>query len=603
MPENLELKFVDIIKSLKICPKIIKKLWTISNKEVLLIALFSILNGIIPSLNILSMQQLINSIQMSNTEPFNKILFWLLFFAIMNIIGNWLTTILAKKQDLFSLKIDYYLNLEILLKSNKLHLKSFEDEKVYNMIKRAQNAGAQRIIMVFQIFCGIISQIVKTVAIFCIIANWSILIALISITIPLISLFFNMKIGNIKFQIDYNRTDKNRQTWYFSYLLTNDIAFKEIKIHQIGNYLIKKFHDITKKFIIQDKGIIIKRSKISYLFGLLSNIVFVIIVYIITKRAYLSQILIGDAVTYINSIKNINDTSKLILDQLTAVYQNSLYIAQFFEFIEYQESEDLIKGEGIELKKIYRIKSIEFKEVTFFYKSSKVLDKVSFKINVGEKVAIIGKNGSGKTTIIKLMLGLYENYGGEIFINEISLKLIDKNSLWKTIGVIFQDFMKYELSLRENVGFGNISKMKNDKKIKYALKKGCNDNQYSFFEGNIDMMLGAWFGGRQLSGGQWQGVALSRAFLKDGSCYILDEPTAALDPISEYQILKKMKHLTENKISIFITHRIENIKRIASRVIFIKEGRVVGNNTHEELLKECKEYNEFYSISEQSNIS
>ncbi|MBP8314794.1 ABC transporter ATP-binding protein, partial [Clostridium neonatale] len=273
------------------------------------------------------------------------------------------------------------------------------------------------------------------------------------------------------------------------------------------------------------------------------------------------------------------------------LYENNLYISQLFEFLDLEEEN--INIENKDQKNISDIETLDIKDLTFKYPNTSklVLNNINLNIRKGERIAIVGANGSGKSTLVKLISKLYEVEENSILYNGISVNNYDETQLKNCIAILFQDFTKYELTVRENVGFGNIENIDNDEDMEKALKKAS-----STFISNLDEQLGLWFQeGRQLSGGQWQKIAIARTFFRDASLYILDEPSSALDPIAEKEVIDMFLKMTEDKMGIFISHRLSTAM-LADRIIVMNEGEIVGNGTHQELIKNNSLYKQMYEL-------
>lgn len=260
----------------------------------------------------------------------------------------------------------------------------------------------------------------------------------------------------------------------------------------------------------------------------------------------------------------------------SSIYNNKLYIEDFFVFLDLEEN---IETERL---KIQKIKKIEFDNVSFSYKDTdkEILKNISLKIDCSKPIAIIGENGSGKTTIIKLLAGLYRTYKGDIRINGIELKMLSSESYKKKIGIVFQDFNKYELSIRENIALADTEKINSDNEIYQILKVVGLDKE---FGNNLDVQMGNWFGGRELSKGQWQRIAIARALIRDSDVLVLDEPTAALDPIIEREIFQLIKNISKQKILIFITHRVSNLLELDPYIFIMENGQIVSSGNQEQL--------------------
>jgi len=247
-----------------------------------------------------------------------------------------------------------------------------------------------------------------------------------------------------------------------------------------------------------------------------------------------------------------------------------------------------------ETYKLNDLNQIEINNLTFAYPETDkvVLQNINIKIDKNQRVALFGRNGSGKSTLIKLLLGYYLVEDDMIKMNGIPLNKVNIDSLHQLTGILFQDYCKYELSVKDNVGFGNIDEIDNEAQIRESLEEAGID----FLPPDLNQQLGKWFSdGTQLSGGQWQRVALARCFFKKAQMYILDEPNAALDKMGEKKIMNTFFELTKNKIGVFISHKIAHVM-LADKIIYLDEGKIVAEGTHEELLKTCPSYKEIYEL-------
>ncbi|HEU4638754.1 MAG TPA: ABC transporter ATP-binding protein, partial [Candidatus Binatia bacterium] len=278
------------------------------------------------------------------------------------------------------------------------------------------------------------------------------------------------------------------------------------------------------------------------------------------------------------------------------IYENNLFMANFFEFL---CLEPLMKITGQKRKLSLPLRGgIEFRDIGFRYPDSKewALRGVNLIIRPGEKIALVGHNGAGKTTLIKLLARLYDPSEGSILIDGIDIRDLDPLELQQRIGVIFQDFVRYHLPVRENIGFGQIDAMDDVERIAAAARKSGAQAVVEELPEGYETMLGRWFhDGHELSLGQWQKVALARAFMRDAEILVLDEPTASVDARAEYEIFQNFKALTEGKMAILISHRFSTV-RMADRIAVIQEGRIAELGTHDELLSRAGTYAELFSM-------
>ena len=279
-----------------------------------------------------------------------------------------------------------------------------------------------------------------------------------------------------------------------------------------------------------------------------------------------------------------------MLTKINSVYENMLYIKEYFDFMD----KKFVKKEALQESIILNnISSIELKDLSYKYSNKKdfSLKDINLKLKKGDLVAFVGKNGSGKTTLIKILSTLYDDYQGTIYFNGKDLKMLDIKQVRKKISILFQDFMKYDLNIRENIGVGEIEKIKNDQEVWKALEKTGMLNKID----NLDAQLGYLFDQSfQLSGGEWLNIALSRVFIRDADIYLIDEPDSALDSLASQHIMNSFSRQTEEKIGIIVSHRISTIKNIANKIVVFNNGEIEMIGTHAELMESSQTYRDLY---------
>lgn len=584
----------EIIKSFKCWPDIFRFIWGINKRYLILIFILSIIQGFIPSILIIATQELINAIQVGASKGDNYIVAPFIIYILFTVLSGILNQVKNYFESLFKIKLSFKTSLAILEKAITLELKDFENATIYDMLRRAQNDTGDKPYMIFSQILDLLSQIITLISTSILLLVWKWWIVLVILIIPIISSLYSIKIGNLQYKIQRDRSQDQRKAWYLNYLLTNDISFKEIKLYGISNYFLNKFNLLNKEFIIQDRSIIIKSTKINIIFELLDQFIGTFTMFLIIKDSYTGKILIGNTIAYIRCISNVQGNTRALVGNLVNMYQNNLYINQFFEFINFPIDNNKTKGLDLE-----DIETIELKNISYKYENrdNYAVKNVNLTLKLGERLALIGHNGSGKTTLVKIISGFYDNYEGDIFVNGVNLKELNLEQYRRRIGMVFQDYSKYELSLRENISVGDIINIKNDKVLIKALFNANGIDILKNLSQGLDSQLGVWFdNGVQLSGGQWQKLALSRAFLRNSDIYILDEPSSALDPIAEYDMLCKCYDLIRNKIGIFITHRLFNIKRIATKIIVLNNGEVVEEGNHNQLMDMNGYYTHLYNM-------
>ncbi len=553
----------------------LKLLYGLAKKYFIIAVIMTLLLGISSALTIYATKLLINVLQFGVSDP-KKFLIMLAFYGGINVGVSLIHNFQSYISEKHHLYVDNKLDVMCLEKCKRLNLKDFEDEHIYDIVNRATEMGRTKIYELYINILSLVQSIISVLVIYAIIININSSLFLLILVIPIISTGTNIFVGRKQYDLLKKRTSRNRKLSYINYLLTNNIAIKEILSYECHNYLISKFKKINEDILNENNKFLKLRTVINFILSFFEEIVSIIIIVCVVLMAKAGHLLIGDMVAYINSLSTITENLKNLLLCISSIYNNKLYIEDFFTFLNLEEN---IENEGV---KIQKIREIEFDNVSFSYKDTDraILKNISLKINSSKPIAIIGENGSGKTTIIKLLAGLYKTYNGDIRINGINLKSISPEAYKRKLGIVFQDFNKYELSIRENIGLADTEKMNSDNEIFEVLKTvGMNKE----FGDDLDVQMGNWFGGRELSKGQWQRIAIARSLIRDSDVLVLDEPTAALDPIMEREIFQLIKNISKEKILIFITHRVSNLLELDPYIFIMENGRIVSSGSQQQL--------------------
>lgn len=576
--------FIDRIKFIF---KLIKDL----KLSLLIVCLFlCVINVILPYITMINTQEIINRIQIGLS--IRLILKRLIIFLILGI----LYIISSNLYNFLILKYKEYLYLELNKKfldnSLKFNLKDFENPEVYNIIQRAEQEIGIRPYNIIISLLSIISQSVNLISAFLILTKWHLTLIIGFILLASFASKYFISISKNEYDILMNRTNYERKSWYISHLLIKDEYIKEVRLFGLSKYLIQQFIELRSRFFKENVDVLKRQYIFSEIYQLMNYVISFFIIFLAIYESTQGIILVGTAMTYINTSSKIENAIQNIVSNIFGIYKDSLYIDNIKKYFNYESN----KFYGN--KTLKNITTIEFVNVSFKYPNREVyaIRNTSFKIKKGEILAIVGENGSGKTTIIKLLNGLYDEYEGNILINGIEIREIDKQSLRNCLATLFQDYNKYQFTIKENIGFGSIDNLDDIEKIKYSAKKGGADQFINCLPNNYTQQVGYWFeGGTQLSGGQWQKLGLSRLFMKNADCLILDEPTASLDPFSELEIFKQLYQNSNEKINIIITHRFINTV-FANKIIVLKNGEIIEKGKHDELLKQDGFYKDMFDI-------
>ena len=490
------------------------------------------------------------------------------------------------------------INVMILEKALTLELGHFEDSEYYDKLVRARREASSRplslIVKTFDLFRDVITLV--TIGIFLFqFSAWASILLLIA-GVPAFAA--ENKFSGEAFRNQRRRSAERRLQVYLEMVLTREDGVKEVKLFQLGKHFLKRYIDIFNRIYREDKSLVLRRTAWGYIFGLLASLSFYFAYGWVGFSAILGVITIGQMTMYIAQFRIGQNAVTSSLTAINGMYEDNLYLSNLDEYMNHEVPElsgtktyGPIRGDGV-----------RFEDVSFIYPGSAkpALDKISIHIKPGESLAIVGENGSGKTTLIKLLTRLYKPTSGRIFLEGLDLEEWDIDVLRKKVGVIFQDFNRYQLVVGENIGIGDIKDTDDLERVQEAAQKGMADSFIKDLPDAYSTQLGAWFkNGKELSGGQWQKIALSRAFMrKSADILVLDEPTAAIDAKAEAEIFAHFRELTKNRISIIISHRFSTV-RMADHIIVFEKGRVVEEGSHPELIEKQGIYENLFELQAQ----
>ncbi|HEX7593413.1 MAG TPA: ABC transporter ATP-binding protein, partial [Anaerolineae bacterium] len=406
--------------------------------------------------------------------------------------------------------------------------------------------------------------------------------------------------AELSFRVLSWRAPEARKLSYLEYLLTDYDSVKEIRLFGLGEPLLGRYANLFWTFLQQDQSIAQKRSFASFGWGLLATLSYYAAYAWIVFNAVGNLITLGDMTLYLGIFRSSQSMFEAIFNGLSELYENGLFMSNLFTFLELQP-QMIVAARPVPVPSDIR-QGIEMRHVSFKYTGHDeyALHDVNLKINPGEKIALVGPNGAGKTTLIKLLTRLYDPTEGQILLDGVDLRDYDLRELRQRIGVIFQDFVRYHLAASENVGFGQIEALDDRPRIVRAAEKSGAHPLITALPEGYETTLGRWFSkGRDLSGGEWQKIALARAFMRDCRVLVLDEPTAALDAENELKGFQQFRELAEDKIAVLISHRFSTV-RMADHIYVIERGQITEQGTHGELLAQGGTYARLFTLQAES---
>ncbi len=578
-------KLLDNIKMIKYTIELIRK---IDSKRFVIATSLAIFAGLFPIVSLLITQRIINEIQLMRYSFQDVVIGIIIFFAV-SIIATFINGISSYNMYKLNNQLTYGINYMLMEKCGTLSLEKFEQSDTYDTINRLEQEIAIKPYQTLQSLLSIISNIITYTSALALLATWNVGIDVFLFVVSVTMLFGEIYIGNKEFHIRYARSEQERKAWYYSYLMTHDTSFKEMKTFNLSHFFLEKYKGLGNFFIVQSNGIEKNKLKLNILISVVQDATGFFVMYRSIKEAYKKIIMIGNAMSYMNSISIIQSSTMNLANNIYMIYNSNLYMQLLRDFLKEVEENEGVK----EKRSIENIRKIQLKNVSYTYPGENfAVQDISCTISLGERIAIFGKNGSGKSTLFKILCGLYKPGKGEILVNDGDMKDINLQSYRNRISVLFQDFLKYEGTIFENVILGDIERDHYDDNIDKALREAAVDSN---IRDNLHQTIGNWFdNGMQLSGGQWQKIALSRVYYKNADMYMLDEPSAALDAEAEMQVFENYMQISKNCIAVYITHRAKVASK-ADRILVMDKGRLIDMGTHDELMSRCSLYRTLYN--------
>ena len=471
----------------------------------------------------------------------------------------------------------------IMVKANTLGIEHFENNEFQNKLRRAQEEGTHRPYQIFWSLVGIGNQLMRLLSVLLLLFSWNGLLGWLILFAPLPALAARLFYGQKQYDMERERTEKYRFQWFLKGLSTDRDNVKEMRVFRLSEHILQRYQEITDEFYRAERDLNQREARFQAPFTVLTNAVSAgAQIFAISLTIGLKQI--GRLAGYMQAIVIVQGAVEGLSWSISQLYSNSLFVGNLFEFLDFAP-QPIQQGDRRVPERLER--GIEFRHVSFHYPGTqeRVLEDVNLFLKAGECVAIVGKNGAGKTTLVKLLTRLYEPTSGTILLDGVPLSEYDLQDLHRHMSVIFQDFVKYPMTVRENVGFGYIEKMEEEPLIRTAIaKSGAESMVEEDLPEKYDTVLGRMFEkGKELSGGQWQKIALARAFMRNAPVVVLDEPTASIDAEAEADIFSRLREIATGATTLLIAHRFSTV-RIADRILVLKHGQIIEDGTHQELL-------------------
>lgn len=500
---------------------------------------------------------------------------------------------------LFADKYVKYISVRIMRHASSLDLSTYEEPSFQDKLERARVQATDRLGMVQQMG-RLIQQAITTVALASSIAVFSpwLLVVLIVCVVP--AFVGESHFAFLGYSLAFNQTPVKRQLDYLRFLGVSKESAKELKVFGLNTHLTEQFARLSDDIYMQNVALARRRFLASTFLTLLSTVGYYGAYAFVIYQTLRGQISVGTLTFLAGAIAGASTNLQLIFSTFSSIADQSLFLNDLLGFLSITPKVRS-KPNALACPRPIR-EGIEFRNVSFAYPGTSrwVLQNLNLRLQQGERIALIGENGEGKTTIVKLVTRLYDPTEGSILLDGVDLREYDLEDYASQIAVIFQDFMRYDMTARENIAIGRINESNNLPGILSAARKSLADEVIQKLQGGYEQMLGRRFdAGVDLSGGEWQKVALARAYLRDAQILILDEPTASLDARSEHEVFQRFADLTESKLSLLISHRFSTVK-MADRIIVLEKGKISEEGHHEQLLASGGRYAEMFEMQASS---
>jgi ATP-binding cassette subfamily B protein/ATP-binding cassette subfamily C protein len=525
-------------------------------------------------------------------------------FALM-----FVSTILSRGQallrDLMRASLGNHVNTLILEKAATLELRHFEDADTYDKMQNARREASVRPLSLVLELASLCQQLLILASYAALLARLSWWSTLVIVAASLPAFFAEARFSGESFRLNSWRAPEGRRQNYLEWILTRDSHVKEVKIFGLAPLVLGRYRALFDKFYSEDRRLALRKSGAGLVLGALSLLAFYASYLFMADRAAQARITLGDLTLYLVAFRQGQSAIQSALASIGSLYEDGLFVSNLFSYLDIATGGESPRARPSSAAK-GRSQPIEFRDVAFRYPGSdrEALHGVNLRIEPGEKLALVGDNGAGKSTLIKLLLRLYDPTQGSILYGGVDLRDFDPRDLRDRIGVLFQDYVRYQFTALENVGLGEVRAIADRPRIDAAVERAGARTVVDELPHKLDTMLGGWFEeGHELSGGQWQKIALARAFMRDSAeLLVLDEPTASLDAEAEHDLFLRLKALAADRSAILISHRFSTV-RTADRIAVLQGGRIAELGSHESLLAKDGRYAHLFRLQASGYVS
>ncbi len=572
--------------------------WTCSPRWTIARIVLLIVQGLLPLGSLYLTKLVIDTLTLGlTTQPQiagQRLLILLALIGLITIVSDFCNFLADLVNTAQSHRVEDTMSDLLHAKSVEMDLGYYESPQHLDTLKRAQEEAAYRPNQVLQRLVGVAQQTIALSAMVVLLLSlhWGIAGILLAAAIP--SVLVKVNYANRLFNWHRQKTAIERQTDYINWMLTSFLFAKEIRLFNLGQLFRGRFQQLRKELWQGVVSIAFQQSIAGLCAQILSSIMILVTYAFIVNQTLQGVLKIGDLFLYYQAFERGQSSLKSVLNSLSGLYEDNLFLANLYDFLNLKST--VAEPKYPQFLPCPMQSGIVFDRVSFQYASStrQSLHNINLTIAPGEVIALVGENGCGKTTLVKLLCRLYDPTSGSISIDNTNLTEFSTTDLRRQISVIFQDYAKYNLSALENIWLGNIELPQSVESVIAAAKRSGADRVVSSLPEGYETILGTLFeDGEELSIGQWQKIALARAFLCNSQVIVLDEPTSSMDPKAEYDVFQKFRQLITNQTAILISHRLSTVK-MADRIYVMNQGRIIEEGTHDTLMKQCGVYTDLF---------
>jgi ATP-binding cassette, subfamily B, bacterial len=597
--QTLTPRWRERVAALKNMPPVLRMVWEAAPSVIVASMACRVLVALIPLAALAVTRVIVNDIvdyrQHQTALPHN---FWYLVgleFALAGLLAGVLIRLVAYFDVVLADRYSKHISTRIMEHASKLDLTTFEDPLFYDKMERARVQGTDRLVMI-QSTGMLIQQLVTTISMaggIIFLSPW-ILLVLIVCVIP--AFMGETHFAFMGYSLNFKQTPAKREMEYLRIVGGSKESAKELKLFGLANYLVGRYSKLSNELHAENVNLAKRRLLVGTAFTTLSAVGYYGSYAFVIYKTVTGNLDIGTFYFMVGAIALASSNIQSVFTTFSTIADQAMFITDLLDFFNLKPRV-FSKPNALPAPRPIRL-GFEFQNVSFNYpgQTRHVLSNVSFSLRPTERIALVGENGQGKTTIVKLLTRLYDPTGGRILLDGVDLRDYELEDLWKETGVIFQDFVRYDMTASENIAIGRIEEQDNTFRVRSAAQKSLAEGVIRKLPNGYNQLLGRRFeGGTDLSGGEWQKIALARAYLRDAQVLVLDEPTAALDARSEHEVFERFAELTKGKMALLISHRFSTVK-MADRILVLENGRIAEQGPHDELLQSKGRYAEMFEL-------